>query len=57
MAAEYLSAIGRKIRGIAWSGPYQGWARELISRAVASADRIAREDGRLGGYASRVYGH
>jgi len=53
-AAEILASVAREIRGIAWSGPFQPWARELTARAIASADRIARENGRLGGYAARL---
>ena len=53
MAAELLSQLAGEIRSIAWNVHVQRAAKELAGQAIASADRIARENGRIGGYASR----
>ena len=53
-AAAYLAATAREIRAIAWQPPFQSWARGLTARAIASADRIAHEHGKIGGYSQRL---
>ena len=54
MAAAELASIAGEIRSIAWNASVSLSAQVLASRAIDPADRIARENGRIGGYASRL---
>jgi hypothetical protein len=48
-SAECLCEIAIELRQTCWSAPFRDWARELADRAAASADRIIRAAGGIGG--------